>query len=118
MRSERISVLVSPEERAAFEARAKAAGVSTGEMVRRAVDFYDPDVDLEEVRVLAAEFVATVDRIERRLDATLAELAEIKASAPSEAEVRAQAIAEFEAAPFAWPDDFAGLAAPVQRARE
>ena len=40
MRSERVNLLVTPEEKAAIEAQAAALNLSTSEMVRRAVASY------------------------------------------------------------------------------
>jgi len=80
----RVVVLMSPAEKAALEAKAARAGqLSAGELVRRAVDAYDEDAqrEAEELRVLldlwALTHAATMrelDRVERNLDDTIAEL--------------------------------------------
>ena len=40
MKSARMTILLTPAQKAAIRARAQALGVSTGEMVRRAVESY------------------------------------------------------------------------------
>jgi hypothetical protein len=42
MKTERMTVLVTPEQKAAILARAQSLGLSAGEVVRRAVESYDP----------------------------------------------------------------------------
>ncbi len=82
----RVVVLMSPEEKAALEAKAAQAGpISTAELVRRAVDAYDL-ADRGEAaelrRVLAvlnathAETLRQLDQTDRKLDEVLAALAE------------------------------------------
>jgi len=40
MKSARMTILLTPEQKAAIHVRARTLGVSTGEMVRRAVESY------------------------------------------------------------------------------
>ena len=40
MKSARMTILLTPEQKAAIHARARTLGISTGEMVRRAVESY------------------------------------------------------------------------------
>jgi hypothetical protein len=42
MKTERMIVLVTPEQKAAILTRAQSLGLSAGEMVRRAVESYEP----------------------------------------------------------------------------
>jgi len=42
MKTERMTVLVTPEQKSAILARADSLGLSVGEMVRRAVQSYEP----------------------------------------------------------------------------
>ena len=42
MKTERMTVLVTPEQKAGILARAQRLGLSAGEMVRRAVESYNP----------------------------------------------------------------------------
>lgn len=81
----RVVVLMSPQEKAALEAKAAQAGpVSAAELVRRAVDAYDVGTDREaaELRQLLGVFQAThaetvrqLDRTDHALDRVLAGLA-------------------------------------------
>jgi hypothetical protein len=41
VKTERMTILVTPEQKAAITARAQRLGLSTGEMLRRAVETYD-----------------------------------------------------------------------------
>jgi hypothetical protein len=54
--SARLMILMSPEERAALDAKARALGVSAGEVVRRAVEAFELGTQEE-----AAELRALVD---------------------------------------------------------
>ena len=74
----RVIVLMSPEEKAALDAKAARAGpVSAGELVRRAVAAYDDETlrEAEELRLLLDLFAQThaktileLDQLERKLD--------------------------------------------------
>jgi hypothetical protein len=88
--SERVVVLMTPEEKAALDSKAAQAGrISTAEFVRRAVAAYDGETerDAAELRALLASLATThtetlheIDRVDRKLDATLADLARMKRS--------------------------------------
>jgi len=54
--SARLMILMSPEERSALDAKARALGVSAGEVVRRAVQAFEPGTEDE-----AAELRALID---------------------------------------------------------
>src|SRR5690349_11849431 len=54
--SARLMILMSPEERAALDAKARALGVSAGEVVRRAVEAFELGTQEE-----AAELRALID---------------------------------------------------------
>ena len=43
MKTERMTILVTPEQKAAITARAESLGLSAGEMLRRAVETYSGD---------------------------------------------------------------------------
>ena len=43
MKSERMTILVTPEQKAAITARAESLGLSTGEMLRRAAETYQDE---------------------------------------------------------------------------
>ena len=70
MKSERLSILVSPEDKSRIAEHAAKLNLSTGELVRRAVSAYEPDNDHEELAVLAATLTEAVSQAERQLDAS------------------------------------------------
>ncbi len=82
--TERVTVLMTPAEKSALEERAKSAGVSVGEYVRRSVDSFDPE-EAEELAQLAALAVelhrsnsaasSALARALAAIDATRAQLA-------------------------------------------
>ncbi len=78
MKTARLTVLMSPDEKAAVMARARALSLPTAELVRRAVRSYHPDegsTDDEETLVRLADALATtVARTEARVDAAIAEM--------------------------------------------
>lgn len=58
--TERVTTLMTVSEKSVLESKARRAGISVGEFVRRSVDFYDP----EEIAALAqlAEFAEALQR--------------------------------------------------------
>ena len=81
--SQRVVTLMTPAEKTMLEAKARRAGVSIGEFVRRSVDVYDPEEvrDLDQLAELAAEFkrrteaaLASVDRARADVELTLQHL--------------------------------------------
>jgi hypothetical protein len=87
MKTERMTILVTPEQKAAILARAERLGVSAGEMVRRAVESYDPaagsDEDQAVLDALADELFAAAEaartalrEADEELQSTLKQLAQ------------------------------------------
>jgi hypothetical protein len=74
MRSQRMTVLLTPEAKSMIETRARTLGITSSELARRAIEAYDPDRDEQTLCLLAAELAAVVDQTEAKLDAALAEL--------------------------------------------
>lgn len=81
--TERVTVLMTPGEKSALESKAREAGVSTGEFVRRSVESFDPEAaeDLIQLAALAAELdrsnreaSAALDRALASIEATRAQL--------------------------------------------
>lgn len=103
MKSERLSVLVTPEEKSFIEERARQAGVNASELVRRAVVAYDPEIDMEELQALAEQLAAMVDETEQKLDANLAEIARLREQLSDTETMKARALAELKASGAAWP---------------
>jgi hypothetical protein len=87
MKSARMTILVTPEQKAVIHDRARTLGVSTGEMVRRAVESYEPSANgsteneallnalASELRLAAKEAKAALDAANREVQATLKQLA-------------------------------------------
>lgn len=103
MKSERINLLVTPEEKAAMEARAAALNLSTSEMVRRAVASYDTVSDEAEFQALADELRAVATATENALDTALAQLDMLEVSLADKESLRRAARAELEAEGVVWP---------------
>lgn len=86
----RLVVMMTPRDKKAIEARARALDMTTSELVRRAAASYDEHITPEEERMLEAltdEFVAVVAdiredlrRANERSEAHFAEMAAIRAA--------------------------------------
>ena len=105
MKTERLNLLLSPEEKALLDERAKGAGMTASEFVRRALGTYDPEVDMEELRALAQELAGVADRMEKRLDANLSAIAELRERLADRDALKAAALAELNATDRLWPFD-------------
>ena len=79
MRSARVTVLMSPDEKAEMEANAARLGISSGEYVRLAVDNFDKPTAAEEaelaalvneVNIAVPKMAASLDRMSRTLRET------------------------------------------------
>lgn len=84
--SERVVVLMPPEDKAKLEDKARRWGMSVGELVRRSVRAYEPDDQLAAVESLLAaldhtnrEAMAALADAERELAATERYFAERRA---------------------------------------
>ena len=82
--SARLMVLMSPEERAALDAKARTLGVSAGEVVRRAVQAFElgTEEEAEELRALIDVFNQLHPETLRIADESHRKAAEILAGAP------------------------------------
>ena len=76
MRTERVTVLMKPEEKAAIEAKAAERGVSSGEYIRLAVDNFEKISAEEEAELMAlvAEANAAIPKMRASLDRSIATL--------------------------------------------
>lgn len=93
MKTERMTVLVTPEQKAAILARAENLGLSAEEMARRAVESYEPSSttaaeDEAVMSALADELLAAaksagaaLDEANRDVEATLRQLAKSRKAA-------------------------------------
>lgn len=71
MKTERLTILMSSDEKAALNHRAQQLDIPTGEYVRRAIANYDPDLESAELVALADELERVVDDTERKVDDAL-----------------------------------------------
>lgn len=69
--SERIPVLMTKIEKQTITSRARKAGLSAGEYMRRAAAGFEPDVENEALAVMIEEMNAATDRAEKALDTAL-----------------------------------------------
>jgi hypothetical protein len=74
MKTDRMTLLIAPEDKAAIAARAAALGLSVSELVRQAALAFDPEEARAraEVEVLLPDLVAAIDRIDASFDRMLA----------------------------------------------
>jgi hypothetical protein len=78
MKTERMMILVTPEQKKAINAKAKALQLSAGELIRRAVDTYTGDTDTALLNAIADELEAATARLSKSFDRTFAEIAKTK----------------------------------------
>jgi hypothetical protein len=76
--TERVAVLMSPEDKSAVEAKALAIGVSVGELLRRGAAAYDPDADTALIAGLLQALTASHRETLKALDEAERELAETR----------------------------------------
>jgi hypothetical protein len=74
----RVVTLMTPREKSNLEAKARKAGLSVGEVVRRSVDAYDPDEmrQLEEIAEFARTFRESAERASAAVDRANANIEE------------------------------------------
>ena len=85
-------VYLEPRQKAALRKRAKAKGTKVAEEIRKAVDAYLAGVTAEELELLDAatraakldldQIAADLERVNRRVDAALAEMDRVRAESP------------------------------------
>ena len=75
MKTDRLTLLISPADKAAINARATSLGMSVSELVRQAALDYDPEIDdeQEKLEALLGEIEAALDRIDVNIDAMTAD---------------------------------------------
>ncbi len=100
MKTQRMNLLISPEDKAAIQARAASLKLSQSELIRRAVAAYDPETPEEEVRLLAEELLEANKRTEAMVDEALERLDNFQARL---AEDREAARAAQRESGEAWP---------------
>ena len=103
MKTERITFLMTTDEKTAITKRAAQLHIPASELIRRAVESYDPDRGEDEIEELARELRLVVEATERKVDKALERLAALEAQAGDRDRLRAEARAEIEASGLAWP---------------
>lgn len=78
----RVVTLMTPTEKSNLEAKAKGAGLSVGEFVRRSVDAFDAEemLQLEQLAVLAREFRLSMENAAAAVDRANASIEDTRAS--------------------------------------
>lgn len=79
MKSERMTLMVSPSDKAEMSKKAEGLGITVSELIRRAVKTYDPEFETTDFAALVTELGRVVDASDAQLDASLARLAEFEA---------------------------------------
>ncbi len=94
MKTDRLTLLISPADKAAINARASSLGISVSELVRKAALDYDPEMGTEQQKLeaLLSELEAALDRIDTNIDAmqTEAEIHRIEMQRMASPEYREQ----------------------------
>lgn len=78
LRSQRMTVLLTPEAKDAIEVRAASLGITASELARRAIESYEPEHDAAALQALAEELSRVVEATEAKVDAACAELAAMR----------------------------------------
>jgi cell wall assembly regulator SMI1 len=70
MKTDRLTLLISPADKAAINARAESLGISVSELIRKAALVYDPTEEAAkaELEALLPEVEAAIDRINATFD--------------------------------------------------
>lgn len=75
MRTQRVTILMRPEEKSGMEAEAAGLGISSGEYVRLAVDnFRRDEIPEEELATLSRELIKSLPAMEASLERSIATL--------------------------------------------
>lgn len=77
--TQRVVVLMPPEDKARLEEKARHAGTSIGELVRRSVEAYEPELEGAELEALVRLLEESQARAMRSLDDAEKELAVTRA---------------------------------------
>ena len=102
-KSERLNLLVSPDEKAEIEAKAESMELTVSEYVRRAALSEEDPADASLVTALADEVGAMAERLDRKLEATIERLAEARARMDDREALRERALGEIKEHGLVWP---------------
>jgi hypothetical protein len=101
-RTERVNLLVTPEEKRLIEAKAEAAGLTLSEVFRRGACAYTSEAETSDMRAILRQLAEMADRLIPEIDANLDYIRDRDRAVGTEADVRARAVKEFEANGGAW----------------
>ena len=99
-KTERLNVLLSPEEKTLIEEQATATGLSVSELLRRGALAYDPESDEAALLALSEEASAAIDRMMATLDRTLDHLERTRLTEAELEAIRKDARDEYARRPF------------------
>ena len=102
-KTERINLLVSPEEKSKIESRAKKAGFTTSELVRQALARHDETIELEQLVEIAGELGGAVTRMGRKLDNALSRIDALQSQVADRDQLIADIKEELNATGERWP---------------
>jgi len=74
--TERVPVLMTPNEKKQFVSKAKKFGISVGELMRRAATIYKPNDDDEILEAMISQMNQATENAERSIDDVLLFVAE------------------------------------------
>lgn len=103
MKTERMTFLMTAADKAAITERAANLHIPASELVRRAVDSYDPDAPEAELKELAEALRDVVEATDAKLDDALARLDAFEAYFAAREDLTAEIRAEVEAGDLHWP---------------
>ena len=90
MKTERVTFVMSPEDKAEITRRAEELHIPASELIRRAIHRYEPDDEVDEQVLLgvARELESSAQQTERKLDEALAAVRETVAQLRQSRSVR------------------------------
>lgn len=105
MKTERMTFLMTAADKAAITERAANLHIPASELVRRAVDSYDPDAPEAELKELAAALRDVVEATDAKLDDALGRLDAFEAYFAAREDLATEIRAEVETGDLHWPFD-------------
>jgi hypothetical protein len=91
VKSERLTILVTPDQKRAIASKAKSLNLSAGEVVRRAVDSYRTDEEERMLAALADELERSVKEARKAIREALGELQRTRAQLAGRARAQPKA---------------------------
>ena len=101
-RTERVNLMITPEEKRVIEVKAEAAGLTLSELFRRGAKAYEPDLEPGEARMILRSIGEMADRLIPEIDANLARMSEQDRAFEGAEALRERALRDFAANGWAW----------------